>query len=60
MNFVSFFQAAQDRNSVFDARLADIDLLEAAFERGILLDIFLVFVERRCPDAAQITARQRR
>ena len=44
----------------FDARLVDQHLLEAALERGILLDVLAVFVERRRADAVQFAARQRR
>ena len=39
-------------------RLADVDLLEAALERGILLDELAVLVERRRADHAQLAARE--
>ena len=41
-------------------RLAHVDLLEAALERGILLDVFAVFVERGRADQAQLAAGQHR
>ena len=58
MNFVPLLQTTQDRNGVFHARLADINLLEAAFERCVFLNIFLVFIQRRRANATQVTARQ--
>ena len=44
MDFVSFFEATQDRDRVFDRRLANIDLLESPLESFVLLDVLLVFV----------------
>ena len=41
-------------------RLADQHLLEAALERGVLLDVLAVFVERGRADAVQLAARERR
>jgi hypothetical protein len=41
MNFVTLFQAAQDRDRVFDGRFADVDLLEATLERRIFSMYFL-------------------
>ena len=40
-------------------RLADQHLLEAALERGVLLDVLAVFVERGRADAVQLAARER-
>ena len=60
MDFVALLQAAQDRDRVFDGRLADQDWLKAAFERGIFLDVLLVFVQRGRADRAQFAAGQRR
>ncbi|KOT22176.1 hypothetical protein DM52_2199 [Burkholderia mallei] len=59
MQFVLLLQPAQDRDRRLDARLVDEHLLEAALERGILLDVLAVFVERRRADAVQLAARQR-
>ena len=41
-------------------RLVDQHLLEAALQRGVLLDVLAVFVERGRADAVQFAARQRR
>ena len=60
VDFVLLLQAAQDRDRRLDRRLADQDALEAALERGVLLDVFAVFVQRRRADAMQLAARQRR
>ena len=60
MLLVLVLQAAQDRDRVLDRRLADEDRLEAPRERGVLLDVLLVFVERGRADAMQLAARQRR
>ena len=45
---------------VLDGRLVDEHRLEAAGERGVLLDMLAVFVERGGADAMQLAARQRR
>ena len=60
MHFVLFLQAAQDGDGVFDVRLAHENDLEAAFERGVFLDVLAIFVERGGADGAQLAARQRR
>ena len=59
VNFVALLQAAQDRDGVFDRRLVHEHLLEAALERGILLDVLAIFIERGRADAMQLAARQR-
>ncbi len=41
-------------------RLADEDRLEAPLERGVLLDVLAVLVERRRADRAQLAAREHR
>ena len=60
VRLVLLLQAAQDRDRVDDRRLADEDRLEAALERGVLLDVLAVLVERRRADGAQLAARQHR
>ncbi len=60
VDFVLLLQAAQDGDGRLDARLVDQHLLEAALQRGILLDVLAVFVERGGADAVQLAARQRR
>ncbi len=60
VHLVLLLQAAQDGDGRLHARLADQDLLEAALQRGVLLDVLAVFVERGRADAVQLAARQRR
>jgi hypothetical protein len=60
VQLVLLLQAAQDGDRALHARLVDQHLLEAALERGVLLDVLAVFVERRRADAVQFAARQRR
>ena len=59
VHLVALLQAAQDRDRVLDRRLVDQHLLEAPLERGVLLDVFAVLVERRRADAMQLAARER-
>ena len=49
-------QAAQDRDGVLDRRRLDQHGLEAALERGVLLQVLAVFVERGGADAVQLAA----
>ena len=44
MDFVTLFQTAEDRDRVFNRRLADVYLLETTFERRVFFDVFLLFV----------------
>ena len=60
VHLVALLQAAQDRDRVLDRRLAHVDLLEAALERGVLLDVLAELVERGRADHAQLAARQHR
>ena len=60
VDLVALLQAAQDRDRVLDGRLADVDGLEAALERGVLLDVLAVLVERRRADGAQLAAGEHR
>ena len=53
VQFVALAQAAQNGDGVFDAGLVDHDGLEAAFERGVFLDVFAVFVEGGRADAVE-------
>ena len=59
MQLVSLLQTAQDRDRGFHARFFDQHFLETAFQRGILLDVLAVFVQRGRADAMQLAARQR-
>jgi ATP-dependent Clp protease ATP-binding subunit ClpA len=60
VQFVALFQAAQNRDRVFDGRFGDQDGLKAPLERRIFLDVFSIFVERGRADGAQFAARQGR
>ena len=60
VGLVALLEAAQDRDRVLDGRLADVDRLEAALERGVLLDVLLVLVERGRADGAQLAAGEHR
>jgi len=59
VQFVFVLDPAQDADRVLDAGLVDEDRLEAPLQRGVLLDIFLVFVERGRADAMQLAAAER-
>ena len=56
--FVALLQAAQDGDGVLRRGLIDHDGLEAAFQRLVLLKIFLILLERRGADASQLAAGQ--
>ena len=51
VDLVALLQAAQDRDRVLHGGLADDHRLEAALERGVLLDVLAVLVERGGADA---------
>ena len=51
VNLVALAQAAEDADGVLDGRLVDQHRLEAALERGVLLDVLAVLVERGRADA---------
>ena len=53
-------QALEDQDGFLDGRGLDHDRLEAAFERGVLLDVLAVFVERGRADALQFAAARAR
>ena len=60
MHFVSLTKTAEDADRVLNRRLADHDGLESALERGILLDVLPVLVERRGADRVELAPRQHR
>src|SRR5690242_18753183 len=60
VSFIALLQAAKDRDRVLDARLAHVHRLEAPFERGVLLDVLTILVERRRADDSQLAAREHR
>ena len=53
---IVMLDAGEDRDGIVDRRLVHGDRLEAAFERGILFDIFAVFGQGRCADDLNFTA----
>ena len=60
VHLVPVFQATKDADGVFHRRLTDEHLLEAPLQRGVLLDVLAVLVERRGAHQAQLTAGQHR
>ena len=60
VRLVALLQAAQNRDRVLDRRLVDVDRREAALERGVLLDVLAVLVERGRADAAELAAGEHR
>lgn len=60
VGLVAVAQALEDLDRVAERRLGDLDRLEAALERGVLLQVLAVFVERRRADGLQLTAGQHR
>ena len=59
MLFVFRPQALEDQDGLLDGGRFDLDALEAAFERGVLLDVFAVLVEGGRADALHLAAAQR-
>ena len=60
VDLVALAQAAQDRDRLLDRRLVDEDRLEAPLERGVLLDVLAVLVERGRADRVQLAAGEHR
>src|SRR5207253_129962 len=57
---LALLQPAQDRDGVVDARLTYEDGLEAALERGVLLDVLAVLVEGGRADQAELAPGEHR
>ena len=60
VRLVAVAQTLQDLDRVRHGRLAHLDGLEAALERGVLLDVLAVLVERGRTDGLQLAAGQHR
>ena len=58
MDFVALLEPAQDGDGIFDCGFADEDRLEAAFEGGVLFDIFAIFIEGGGTDGMEFAAGQ--
>ena len=56
VRLVAVAQALEDLDRVGQRGLGDLDRLEAALERGVLLDVLAVLVERRRADDLQLAA----
>ena len=60
VDLVALLEATQDADRVLDGRLADVHLLEPALERGVLLDVLAVLVERGGADHPQLAPGEHR
>ena len=60
VRLVAVAQALQDLDRVRDRRLLDLDRLEPALERGVLLEVLAVLVERGGADRLQLAAGEHR
>ena len=60
VRLVAVAQALEHLDRVGDRRLGDLDRLEAALERGVLLEVLAVLVERGRADGLQLAAGQHR
>ena len=56
VRLVAVAQTLEDLDGVAQRRLLDLDRLEAALERGVLLEVLAVFVERGGADGLQLAA----
>ena len=48
VDLVTLFQATQNTDGVFHRRLSSIDLLETAFQCGVLFDVFAILIQGGC------------
>jgi hypothetical protein len=60
VGLVAVAQALEDLDGVLHRGLLDLDRLEAALERGVLLEVLAVLVERGGADGLQLAAGQHR
>ena len=60
MLLIAFANAFKDFNGFLNGRFADDDLLEAALQSCIALDILAIFIERGCANTLQFTTREGR
>src|SRR6185503_7855537 len=60
VSLVAVAEAAQDLDRVVDRRLVHANLLEAALESGVALEVLAVLVERRRADRLHLAAGESR
>ncbi len=60
VNLIALLEAAQDGDGVLLARLFHQHFLEAALQRGVLLDVLAILIERGRAHAVQFATRQGR
>ncbi len=60
VDLIAFFEATQDGDGVFFARLFHQHFLEATLKCRVLLNVLAVLVERGCANAVQLAPRQGR
>ena len=60
VRLVAVAQALEDLHALLERRLVDRDLLEAALQGRVALEVLAVLVQRRRADGLQLTAGQRR
>ena len=60
VHLVALLEPAEDTDGVLRRRLADVHLLEAAFQGWVLLDVLAVLVQGGRADQAQLTAGEQR
>ena len=58
VHFVALLQSAQNRDGILHRRLIDQHRLEPSFQRGILLNMFPILIQRRRADQVQFATGQ--
>ncbi len=60
MGFVFILQSLKDQDRLVLGGLLNLDRLESALQRRVLLDVLAVLIQRRSADELNLTSRQRR
>ncbi len=60
VRFIALLQSAQNRDRIFNVRLAHVDNLESPLQRRVLLDVFAILIQRSCANGPQLATRQGR
>ena len=58
VDFVAFFESAQNGDRVLDTWFVDHHRLKAPLQGSILLDVLSVLIQRGCADRPQFTPRK--